>query len=45
MNILLTILCSTLIIVDLIALRKVEKKNKKLTQENIKLKKIIEKGV
>ena len=45
MYVLLSILASILIIVDLFALRKVENKNKKLIQENIKLKKLIEKGV
>ena len=42
MNLLLSILASTLIIVDLFALRKVENKNKELIKENIKLKKMLE---
>lgn len=42
MNILLSILASTLIIVDVFALRKAEKKNKELTKEVKRLKQLLE---
>lgn len=45
MNILLCILALTLIFVDMFALRKLEKKNKELTNENMKLKRLIDRGV
>lgn len=45
MNILLCLLASTLIFVDMFALRKLEKKNKELTNENMKLKRLIDRGV
>lgn len=43
MNILLSVLASILIIVDVFALRNLEKKNKVLTQENKKLKSLLNK--
>lgn len=42
MNILLSILATMLIFVDVIALRKSEKKNKELTKENKRLKMLLE---
>lgn len=43
MNILLSVLASILIIVDVFALRNLEKKNKVLIQENKKLKSLLNK--
>lgn len=45
MDILLAILTTTLIIIDIFSLRKLEKKNKELTKENMRLKKLFDKGV
>lgn len=42
MNILLSILASILIIIDVFALKKSEKKNKELTKENKHLRQLLE---